>query len=294
MGLIRNAIEQGRQAMNSVRALDRLGRPGVYDVVIVGCGPAGFAASLAAMQHKLRFLTIEQDTLGGTVAHFPRGKLVMTAPAVLPLIGQVQFNEVSKETLIAFWHDAVKKTGLKVSCGERVDAITQLEGDFEVTTTEGEYRTRSVLLTIGRRGTPRRLDVPGEDQAKVVYRLIDPEQYRGQHVLVVGGGDSALEAAASIAEESGTTVTLSHRSEAFGRAKLKNRQRVEAAQSSGRLKVMLRSNIKTIGADDVEIEQGGERTTIKNDGVIICAGGILPNAFLKKVGIQVETKYGTA
>jgi len=294
MGLIRNAIEQGRQAMDSVRALDRLGRPDIYDVVIVGCGPAGFSASLAAMQHKLRFVTVEQDTFGGTVAHFPRGKLVMTAPAMLPLIGQVQFKEVSKETLIAFWHDAVKKTGLKVSCGERVDSIAQLEGDFEVTTTKGKYRTRSVLLTIGRRGTPRKLDVPGEDQSKVVYRLIDPEQYRGQHVLVVGGGDSALEAAASIAEESGTTVTLSHRSEAFGRAKLKNRQRVEAAQSSGQLKVMLRSSIKKIGADDVEIEHEGERTTIKNDGVIICAGGILPNAFLKKVGIQVETKYGTA
>jgi thioredoxin reductase len=151
-----------------------------------------------------------------------------------------------------------------------------------------------VLLAIGRRGTPRKLDVPGEDQSKVVYRMIDPAQYRGQHVLVVGGGDSALEAAACIAEEQGTTVTLSHRSEAFGRAKAKNRQRVDAAQSSGQLKVMLRSNIKNIGTDNVEIEQGGERTTIKNDGVIICAGGILPNAFLKKAGIQVETKYGTA
>jgi thioredoxin reductase/Pyruvate/2-oxoacid:ferredoxin oxidoreductase delta subunit len=294
MGLIRNATEQGRQAMESVRALDRLGRPDIYDVVIVGCGPAGFSASLAAMQHKLRFVTIEQDTFGGTVAHFPRGKLVMTAPAILPLIGEVQFKEVSKETLIAFWHDAVKKTGLQVNCGERVDAIKPLEGDFEVTTTQRTYRTRSVLLAIGRRGTPRKLDVPGEDQSKVVYRMIDPAQYRGQHVLVVGGGDSALEAAACIAEEQGTTVTLSHRSEAFGRAKAKNRQRVDAAQSSGQLKVMLRSNIKNIGTDNVEIEQGGERTTIKNDGVIICAGGILPNAFLKKAGIQVETKYGTA
>src|SRR5215813_5696945 len=294
MGLIRNAIEQGRQAMESVRKLNDLGKADRYDVVIVGSGPAGFSASLAAMQHKLRFVTVEQESFGGTVAHFPRGKLVMTAPAMLPLIGQVQFKEVSKETLIAFWHDAVKKTGLKVSCGERVDSITPLEGDFEVETTRGKYRTRSVLLTIGRRGTPRKLDVPGEDQPKVVYRLIDPEQYRGQHVLVVGGGDSALEAAASIAEESGTTVTLSHRSEAFGRAKLKNRQRVEAAQSSGQLKILLSSKIKKIGTDDIEIEQGGERTTIKNDAVIVCAGGILPNAFLKKAGIEVETKYGTA
>jgi thioredoxin reductase/ferredoxin len=294
MGLIRNAIEQGRQAIDSVRRLDGLGRPDIHDVVIVGSGPAGFSASLAAMQHKLRFVTIEQDSFGGTVAHFPRGKLVMTAPATLSLIGKVKFKEVSKEKLLAFWQNAAKKTGLKINYGERVEGIAQTGDGFEVATTRRAYRTRSVLLAVGRRGTPRRLDVPGEDQTKVVYRLIDPQQYRGRHVLVVGGGDSALEAAASIAEEKGTTVTLSHRSEAFSRAKLKNRQRVEAAQNSGRLKVLLRSSIKRIGTNDVEVEQAGKRTTIRNDAVIVCAGGILPTAFLKSVGIEVEAKYGTA
>ena len=246
------------------------------------------------MQHKLRFVTIEQDSFGGTVAHFPRGKLVMTAPATLSLIGKVNFKEVSKEQLLAFWQNAAKKTGLKINYRERVEGIAQTGDGFEVATTRRAYRTRSVLLAVGRRGTPRRLDVPGEDQTKVVYRLIDPQQYRGRHVLVVGGGDSALEAAASIAEEKGTTVTLSHRSEAFSRAKLKNRQRVEAAQNSGQLNVLLRSSIKRIGTNDVEVEQAGKRTTIRNDAVIVCAGGILPTAFLKSVGIEVEAKYGTA
>ena len=202
---------------------------------------AGFSASLAAMQHKLRFVTIEQESFGGTVAHFPRGKLVMTAPATLPMIGKVKFREISKEKLLAFWARVAKKTGLKVRYGERVDAVVPTGGDFEIKTTQRVYRARSVLLTIGRRGTPRKLDVPGEDQPKVVYRLIDPQQYRGQHVLVVGGGDSALEAAASIAEERNTQVTLSYRSEAFARAKLKNRQRVDAAQQAGRLNVLFRS-----------------------------------------------------
>jgi thioredoxin reductase len=151
-----------------------------------------------------------------------------------------------------------------------------------------------VLLAIGRRGTPRKLDVPGEDLPKVVYRLIDPQQYRGQHVLVVGGGDSALEAAASIAEEPNTQVTLSYRSEAFSRAKMKNRQRVDAAQRTGRLKVMFRSGVKRIGPTDVEIEQAGKRTTIDNDAVIVCAGGILPTPFLRSMGVEIETKYGTA
>jgi thioredoxin reductase len=128
----------------------------------------------------------------------------------------------------------------------------------------------------------------------VVYRLIDPQQYRRQHVLVVGGGDSALEAAVSLAKQPGTTVTLSHRSDAFSRAKVKNREEVEAARSSGRLTVLLQSSVKKIGRDDVEIEQNGRGMQMRNDAVIVCAGGILPTAFLESVGIEVETKYGTA
>lgn len=294
MGLVRNAIEQGRQAIESVRRLNGIGHGRRLDVVIVGSGPAGIAASLAAMQHKLRFITLEQDSLGGTVAHFPRGKLVMTAPATLPLIGKVNFKEISKEKLLEFWKGVVNKTGLKINFGERVDSITQVGDGFQVKTMRATYSTRSILLAIGRRGTPRKLDVPGEESPKVVYRLIDPEQYRGQHVLVVGGGDSALEAAASIAEEPGTTVTLSYRSENFSRAKLKNRERVAKAQSSGRLTCLMPSEIKRIFEYEVEVEQGGRRRMIKNDAVIVCAGGILPTAFLKNIGIEVETKYGTA
>jgi thioredoxin reductase/ferredoxin len=294
MGLIRNAIEQGRQAIESVRRLDGLGRGELYDVVIVGGGPAGFAASLAAMQHRLRFVTIEQDSFGGTVAHFPRGKLVMTAPATLPLIGKVRFREVSKEKLLAFWDSVARRTGLKIHYGEHVTDIARRSAGFAVETTRAVYPTRSVLLAIGRRGTPRKLDVPGEERPKVIYRLIDPEQYRGQHVLVVGGGDSALEAAVTLAEQPDTTVTLSHRSESFSRAKMKNRHRVAAARDADRLRVLMQSEVTQIDADAVELAQGGRRMRIRNDAVLVCAGGILPTAFLKSIGIEVETKYGTA
>ncbi|MGB8401104.1 NAD(P)-binding domain-containing protein [Bradyrhizobium sp.] len=294
MGLIRNAIEQGRQAMDSVRKLERRRPSSAYDVIIVGAGPAGFSASLAAMQHKLRFLTIEQDSFGGTVSHFPRGKLVMTAPATLPLIGKVKFKEVKKEKLLGFWEDVARKTGLKINYGEQVETITQTGSEFEVRTTRASYATSSVVLAIGRRGTPRKLEVDGEEQSKVVYRMIDPEQYQHQHVLVVGGGDSALEAAASIAEQPGTTVKLSHRSESFSRAKVKNRDRVKAAELSGQLEVLLQSSVKRIGRDDVVIEQKGRQLTLRNDAVIVCVGGILPTAFLESIGIQIETKYGTA
>jgi thioredoxin reductase/NAD-dependent dihydropyrimidine dehydrogenase PreA subunit len=294
MGLVRNAIEQGRQAMESVRKTKGLGHPNVLDVVIVGCGPAGFSASLAAMQHKLSFVTLEQDTLGGTVAHFPRGKLVMTAPFTLPIAGKFNFTELSKEELIGFFQDIAEKTGLKINSGERVETITRVDGGFAVKTARGTYKSRAVLLTIGRRGTPRLLDVPGEDQTKVVYRMIDPEQYKGQRVLVVGGGDAALEAACAVAEQPDTVVTLSHRSDSFNRAKPKNRSRVEDAQKSGRLNVLLTSTVKRIGAEDVEIEFDGKPYAIENDAVIGCVGGILPTPFLESIGVKVETKYGTA
>lgn len=294
MGLIRNAIEQGRQAMESI--ISHLGErdAGALDVVIVGAGPAGFAAALGAREKGLNALTLEQDSLGGTVAHFPRGKLVMTSPAMLPMVGMIKFSETTKEELLAFWQKVEEDTGVQINYKERLESVVREGRYFRVTTSKGEYTSRTILLTIGRRGTPRKLGVPGEELSKVTYRLIDPEQYRNQHVLVVGGGDSALEAAVSIAEEPGTDVTLSYRSEAFTRAKKKNREKLEAARNAGQVRVLMQSNVKTIGADSVELEQEGEAVRIANDVVIINAGGILPTAFLKDLGISVETKYGTA
>ena len=296
MGLSRNAVEQGRQAMESIRQLDGLGQADRYDVIIVGAGPAGFSASLGAMKAGLRFVTVEQDSLGGTVAHFPRGKLVMTQPAELPIVGKMRFTKTTKEKLLGFWQGVEAKTQLIVSYEERVTGIDPAAGGdgFTVTTTKASYDTRAVLLTIGRRGTPRQLGVPGEEMSKVVYRLIDPEQYQGMQVLVVGGGDSALEAAHSIAEQPGTTVTLSYRSAAFTRAKAKNRDKVEALAAQGRLNVLLNSNVKEIHDNSVLIERDGKIAKVPNQAVIISAGGILPTGFLKEVGIDVETKYGTA
>ena len=295
MGLIRNAIEQGRQAIESIRRLDGIGQGERLDVVIVGAGPAGFSASLNALKHKLRYVAVEQESLGGTVFQFPRGKLVMTAPVDLPLVGKVRITETTKEDLLAFWQGVERKTGVKIRYHENVtEIIPAAEGGLTVQTNKGRYHTRSVLLAIGRRGTPRKLGVPGEDRPKVTYRLIDPEQYRGRHVLVVGGGDSALEAATSIAAEPDTTVTLSYRGDAFARAKEKNRRKVSEAEEAGRLKVLLSSHVKEITDRTVKIDVQGELLEIENDAVIVNAGGILPSGFLKRIGIHVETKYGTA
>ncbi len=293
MGLIRNALEQGRQAVEAIAQSRRAGSDRL-DLVIVGAGPAGFAAALTAKSKGLRCLTVEQESLGGTVFQYPRGKLVMTAPATVPLIGKIHFRQTSKEALLQFWQDAERKTGVKINYKERVEEITRVGDGFSVKTNQGTYPTRSVLLAIGRRGTPRKLGVPGEELPKVVYRLIDPDQYKGQHVLVVGGGDSALEAAASIAEAGGGGgVVLSYRAAEFDRAKARNRERISTAAKNGQLQVMMKSNVKQIDAESVAIEKDGEISKVRNDAVIVSAGGVLPSDFLKRVGITVETKHGT-
>ena len=294
MGLIRNAIEQGRQAVDSVCENLRPGHTNAHDLLIVGAGPAGFSASLAALERGLRFATIEQDTLGGTVAHYPRGKMVMTQPAILPGVGKMPFRETSKENLLKFWKQAEEATGVCINYKERMESITPIEHGFGVKTSTKQYETHSILLAIGRRGTPRTLGVPGEDLPKVTYRLIDPDQYFNSHVLVVGGGDSALEAACAISRVEGTTVTISYRSGAFTRAKPKNREAVEQAESTGKLNVVLESNVRVITEDVVELEQQDRRFELPNDAVIISAGGILPTPFLRSIGIEVETKFGTA
>jgi thioredoxin reductase/NAD-dependent dihydropyrimidine dehydrogenase PreA subunit len=294
MGLIRNAMEQGVQAMHAISKTIGNSPADVLDTFIVGAGPAGLAASLGAMDLGLKYATVEQSALGGTVAHYPRGKLVMTAPANLPIVGKFRFKETTKEELLSFWQKIVKDTGLQINYDEKVESIAKNGDCFVVETGKRQYRARTVLLAIGRRGTPRKLEVPGEDLPKVTYSLIDPEQYRDKHVLVVGGGDSALEAACSISEVPGTNVTISYRSDAFSRAKNKNRQRLEAAEKNGDLRVLLSSNVQNIAADYIEISQGDEQLKVRNDAVIINAGGILPTQFLKGLGINVETKFGTA
>lgn len=293
MGLIRKAVEQGRQAIGAIKGLARGGKD--YDAVIVGAGPAGIAAGLGAIQHKLRYLLLEQeDSLGGAVYHYPRNKIAMTAPVQLPLVGKVKFGEVSKETLLEFWQGVVAKTGLKIRFNERMEAIERAGSGFVVKTTRGAYNARAVLLAVGRRGTPRKLGVPGEELPKVVYRLVDAEQYRNRRVLVVGGGDSALEAALALAEQPGTKVALSYRGDAFGRVKPKNRERLDAASAAGRLQVLLGSTVEKIGAREVLVRKGDRTLTLANDAVIVCAGGVLPTDLLKSVGIEFETKRGSA
>lgn len=294
MGLIRKAAEQGRQAMDSIRK-NKTGSGADFDVLIVGCGPAGISAGLSAIEHKLRYKIVEQeDSLGGSVYHYPRQKIAMTAPVDLAIVGKVKFSEVQKEALLEFWLDVVKKTGLKIAFRERMESIEKAGDAFVIRTDKASYTARTVLLSMGRRGTPRKLDVPGEESSKVMYRLIDPAQFQGQAVLVVGGGDSALEAAIALSEQKDTDVILSYRSAAFSRVKQKNRMLLEQQQKAGRLRVMLNSKVERILDQHVDIEYEGKTEQYRNDAVIVCAGGLLPTPLLQKIGIRFDTKFGSA
>jgi thioredoxin reductase len=209
-------------------------------------------------------------------------------------VGKVHFRNTSKEELLRFWNRTCESNGLQIRYQERVESIEKKAGAFHVRSSVKQYAASAVLLAIGRRGTPRKLGVAGEELPKVVYRLIDPEQYRGRRVVVVGGGDSALEAAASIAELGDTSVTLSYRGDAFQRAKQRNRQRIEAASASAGLKVMLNSQVQEIRPEEIVLLLEGEKLQVENDAIIVSAGGVLPNDFLRSIGVEVETKYGTA
>lgn len=295
MGLIKNAVEQGKQAVEAFITKSYRTKNAKYDLVIVGAGPAGISASLTAAKNNLKFLTLEQDSIGGTVFSFPRAKIVMTSPMDLPLWGKIKLVETSKTELIDLWKSVLQKNKIIISEQEKVEKIEKVNDYFIIQTNLNHYTSSGIILAIGRRGTPRKLGVPGENKEKVYYRLLEPELLKNKNILVVGGGDSAVEAAMLIADE-GNNVTLSYRSETFSRLKPKNLERMNKYLKYKKINVMFNSNVKEIFDDSVEIELQNEQNVInlKNDLVYIYAGGILPTPFLESIGIKITKKFGDA
>lgn len=293
MGLIRNAVSQGKEAVENIAKTIKKDIKANYDLIVVGAGPAGIGASLTARMNNLRVLTLEQDTLGGAVFNFPRSKIVMTAPMQLPLYGKVNLRETSKTELLDLWHTVLSKNKIYVKENSKVETIVREGNIFKVETIKGDsYTTQTVLIAIGRRGTPRKLNVKGESLEKVAYKLLEPELIKDKQILVVGGGDSAIESALILAEEN--HVTLSYRNNTFSRIKPKNAEKINDAIASKLIDVKFNSTIKLIDFDSVSysMSDSTEIMQLKNDLVYIFAGGELPTQFLKKIGIDVTTKYG--
>jgi thioredoxin reductase (NADPH) len=292
LALIKNAVNQGRQCVDTIaHRLKATGparsAPGVYDVLIVGAGPGGISASLRAIENQLRYLTVEQDEIGGTVAKYPRQKLVLTSPVEFPIYGKFKKTELSKENLLTFWNAVLQRADFKPRTGEKVEDIKkEADGIFTVVTSKNQYRAHAVVLALGRGGTPRKLGVKGEDLPKVMYRLIETEAYSNRRILVVGGGDSAVEAAMGLAHQPGNQVTLSYRKEAFSRIKERNAQRVQDCIRKGRVRVLFNSMPVEIKPESVVLDVNGQVQEIPNDYVWVFAGGTSPNDFLKKIGVE--------
>jgi thioredoxin reductase/NAD-dependent dihydropyrimidine dehydrogenase PreA subunit len=294
--LIRTAITHGTAIADEVARRVAAEPPAgewVWDLVIVGAGPAGLACALQAKAAGLRFLTIEQDSLGGTVSKYPRRKLVMTHPVDLPLHGRLEQSSYQKEELIELWHGIVREHQLPIRTGVRFDGLArQADGTFEVRTDAGTLQARNVCLALGRRGVPRKLGVPGEELPKVAYSLIDAQSYQGRSILVVGGGDSAIEAALALAEQPGNRVTLSYRQHAFFRIKSKNEERLAEARAAQQVEVLFKSQVVRITDEAVDLRVEGpvgtETITLPNDDVFVLAGGIPPFELLETCGVSFD------
>ncbi len=293
MGLIKNSVEQGQQAVANIVKHKKPSKEGILDLVIIGAGPAGISASLAAKKYGLSSITLEQDSLGGTVFTFPRSKIVMTAPMDLPLYGKAKLFDTSKDELLELWHKVISEYELEILEQTKVERITPLENDvFKILTNAGqEFLCHQVLLSIGRRGTPRKLGIPGEDTGKVAYRLLEPEQIQGKKIMVVGGGDSAIESALLLKDQN--EVVLSYRKEQFSRLKPKNREKIEKAAADKTIEVLFNSNLVSIHEGSVLIDVGDTKhTELANDLVYIFAGGELPTSFLQNAGVKITRRFG--
>lgn len=293
MGLIKNSVEQGKQAVMNIVKSGNIRKSEHHDVIIIGAGPAGISASLTAKQNKLKFVTLEQDSLGGTVFTFPRAKVVMTNPMELPLHGNVKLFDTSKQELLDLWTSVLEKNNIEIQEHQKVESIVALSDDqFEVKTSTGEtYQGSNVIVAIGRRGSPRKLNIPGEDSSKVAYRLLDSEQIHGQKIVVVGGGDSAVESAMLLMDNN--QVVLSYRKDKFARIKSKNQEKIQEAIESDKLKVIFNSNLKEIREKEVLlIGDTNMEMSLSNDLVYIFAGGVLPTKFLQNAGIEIKKRFG--
>ena len=293
MGLIRNAIKQGVLAGKD--AISKMSTERTdYDLLIVGAGPAGLAASLTAIAEKKSYLCIEQSSFGGTIFNFPRQKVVMSHPFDLPIIGEKKFNshKVSKEELLDYWSQVQKKTGFKIQEQTKFENLQKKGNVFAVTTSRGVVAAKKVILCMGVRGSPRKLGVPGEDSAKVTYNLLDPEQYQQKNIVVVGGGNAGVEAAQMLADAKWNNKThLLVRSGAFDRCNEDNIRRITNLQKNGQVEIWFNSSVQEILDKNIRIIKDGQQISLANDFVFVFAGAEMPHKFLMGLGVQIDKKF---
>ena len=294
MGLIKTAVNEGKLVVDHLR--QRLSETSdspaaeMFDIAIVGAGPAGLSASLTAQQYGLRYITLEQGEIASTIRQYPRQKFLMAEPIQIPLYGTLYVGDGTKEALLSVWEAIIANTGVQIRTNERVELVQRNSSGFHVKTASGDYRARYVVLALGKRGTPRKLGAAGEDLPKVSYRLIEADTYNDNDILVVGGGDSAVEAALALSRSGKNRVTLSYRGDSFHRVRERNRNQLQQAEREGRVQILLGSNVEEIRPGEVVLGCSSGNATLRNDFVFALIGGESPEEFLRKLGIEVVEK----
>ncbi len=309
VGLIKTAINEGKLAVDYIRGrMESEGTwtprrddhgailpadpeaPQPFDLLIVGAGPAGLSATLTAHQYGLHYLTLEQGEIASTIRNYPRHKFLMAEPIEMPLYGNLYIGDGTKESLLSVWETIIANTGVRVRTGEGVTGIRREGEAFQVETAKGTYQARRILLALGKRGTPRRLGVTGEELSKVAYRLIEADSYSNEHLLVVGGGDSAVEAALALSKSGRNTVSLSYRGADFSRTRERNQKMLQEAEQKGHVKVLRSSKVLEVRAGTVLMDVAGQQMEMENHYVFVLIGGESPEGFLRKIGVEIVAK----
>ncbi|MDX2093141.1 MAG: NAD(P)-binding domain-containing protein [Kofleriaceae bacterium] len=291
--LVKNAANLGRAVIEHMLVTGL--RPGamgisatVVDVAIIGSGPGGLSAALTCIQKGLSYVVLEKEQqIASTIARYPKGKLVMAEPYDTQNLSLLPVFDSAKEQLIPIWRELLDRVGLRVRQGESVESVARApDGAFDIRTTVSAYRAQRVVLSIGTRGKPRTLQVPGENLPKVFSLLEDPDEWRGRSVLVVGGGDSAVEAALALAD-AGAKVMISYRGKGFNRAAPKNKQAIEQYTAEGRMKAKLNSQVLQFDPESVTLALGdGSQKRYPNDAAFVLIGADPPVQWLEKMGVR--------
>jgi thioredoxin reductase len=209
----------------------------------------------------------------------------MSQPVEIPLYGWLKKEEYPKEFLLETWQSIIKKFNVKINTSEKVEHINRNDGHFEIITSAGTYRAGSVVLAMGRRGTPRKLGVPGENLSKTFFQLVDAQSFQNLHLLVVGGGDTAVEAAIGLGRQHGVKLTISYRQSKFAKVKKKNEERINELISEKKVRPIFNSNVLEIREKTVVLKAGEDTIEIPNDYVFILAGGEPPFKMLSEMGV---------
>ncbi len=298
MGLIKTAINEGKIVIDHLRKrlaeMPNADDPDLLDVAIAGAGPAGLSAALTAEQYGLRYISLEQGEIASTIRQYPRQKFLMAEPLEIPLYGALYVGDGTKEALLSVWEAIIANTGVRIRTNERVESVQKNAAGFHVLTPRGDYRARYVVLALGKRGTPRKLGVAGEGLPKVSYRLIEAESYEDKDILIIGGGDSAIEAALALSRSGKNRVSLSYRGDSVRRARERNREQLERACREDRIQLLLNSQVRQITERQVQLDIKGRESVISNDFTFVLIGGESPEEFLRKVGIEIVEKAITA